>query len=446
MRAAWLAGWLLASLGVWAQQPAAGDRFRVSLLTMGPGKALHECFGHNTLVVEDRQSGKAYSFNYGVFDFDESGFIRRFLEGKMMYWMEPHDLPGEVAYYRKAKRSLLMQELNLSSGQKNKLVAFLYDSANAKKEDRRYLYNYYTANCSTKVRDAIDYALDGELHRQLAARPTAASYRLHTRASSRYNFFLYTGLNFALGPNTDRPLSAWEDCFMPARLADHVREVKLPDGRNLVAFEKSLGDVPVPAEPVAANWVWLYLLLGAIWGGLVLWSVRTGRKRLTLMVVWLWLALSAFGGVFLGWAYTTNHWAAYWNQNVLLLPTTSLLMAAWWPVAMLRWSRWKWVAIGLLAAAGLISLTGLFMPFGLSMLVLAGLVLAPRRVAVRGMVALLIVTLVTTTVAIGLKFIPSLLQMNREILALAGPLNAVVVWAGWRSLARVKEEMHESVR
>ncbi|MGA2497105.1 MAG: DUF4105 domain-containing protein [Tepidisphaeraceae bacterium] len=444
MRASWWAGWLLASLGVWAQQPAPGDRFRVSLLTVGPGKAIYEWFGHNTLVVEDRPSGKAFSFNYGVFSFDDPGFIRRFLEGRMMYLMEMRDLPSEIDYYRQAKRSLFMQELNLSPRQKERLVDFLLDGA--KKENRRYLYNYYTANCSTKVRDAIDYALDGELRRQLESRATATTYREQTRAGSQHNFFLYTGLNFALGPSTDRPLNQWEDSFMPARLASYVRDVKLSDGRSLVGFEKPLGDVSVPPEPKAPDRVWLYLLIGAIWGGLVLWSAGTGRTRVTLIVVWLWLALSASGGVFLAWVFTTSHWAACWNQNVLLLPTTSLPMVAWWPVAMLRWNRWKWIAVGLLAAAGLISLTGLFLPFGLSMVLLAGLVLVPRRVAARGMAALLVVTLVTTVVAISLKFIPLLPQMNREILALAGPLNAVLVWAGWRSLVPAKDEIHESVQ
>ncbi len=447
MRASWLAGWLLASLGVMAQQPVpAWARYRVSLLTIGPGTALHECFGHNTLVVEDTKSGKAFSFNYGVFDFGESGFIGRFLEGKMMYWMEAHPLQWEVDYYRKSKRSMLMQELNLSPGQKDKLVEFLFASANASKQNRTYLYNYYTANCSTKVRDAIDYALDGELRSQLSSLPTTATYRLHTRASSQYNFFLYTGLNFGLGPRTDRPLNEWDDGFLPARLASHVREVKLPNGRSLVAFEKSLGDVPVAAEPKAANLAWLYLLIGAIWGGLVLWGVKGRRPCMVLVSVGLWLALSATGGVFLAWTYATNHWAAWWNQNILLLPTTSLLMVAWWPVAMLRWNRWKWVALALVALAGLIALAGLFLPLGLSMALLAGLVLVPRRMAGRGMAALLIVTLVTTTIAIGLKFIPSVLQMNHEILALAGPLNAALVWAGWRSLDRMKEEANEPVQ
>src|SRR5436853_7798022 len=91
-------------------------------MTMGPGTEIYERFGHNAIyVVDHRNKNAAYAFNYGVFDFDEPGFLSRFIEGKMMYWMEGGPGNEEIHYYKEQDRSIWMQELNLSDRQKARL-------------------------------------------------------------------------------------------------------------------------------------------------------------------------------------------------------------------------------------------------------------------------------------------------------------------------------------
>ena len=54
---------------------APGANLRVTMITYGPGETYWERFGHIAIELRDSQNGEAISFNYGVFDFDEKGFL-----------------------------------------------------------------------------------------------------------------------------------------------------------------------------------------------------------------------------------------------------------------------------------------------------------------------------------------------------------------------------------
>src|SRR5690348_17652609 len=84
---------VLAALGIAALSPssragvadAPGADLRVDLYTYGPGTIYWERFGHDALVITDTSSGEAYSFNYGMFDFDQKDFYLNFARGIMIY-------------------------------------------------------------------------------------------------------------------------------------------------------------------------------------------------------------------------------------------------------------------------------------------------------------------------------------------------------------------------
>src|SRR5690606_19749011 len=142
------------------------SRLRIDLITMGPGDAVWERFGHNALRVYDPLTGDDVTYNYGMFDFAAEDFFPRFFRGDMLYWMEGFDTRNVVYSYIASNRSVYSQELNLTPEQKARLVTFL--EWNAREENRYYAYHYYRDNCSTRVRDAIDYALGGQLREALA--------------------------------------------------------------------------------------------------------------------------------------------------------------------------------------------------------------------------------------------------------------------------------------
>ena len=62
-----------------SQLPTPPGTIRVSVLTLGQGNEVFERFGHNALRVVDPVAGTDVAYNWGMFSFDQPGFIRRFL-------------------------------------------------------------------------------------------------------------------------------------------------------------------------------------------------------------------------------------------------------------------------------------------------------------------------------------------------------------------------------
>src|SRR6185437_12821667 len=137
-----------------AERLEPGSQFTVYLVTAGQGDAIWEKFGHTAIWIHDSVSGSDVAYNWGIFDFAQPGFIRRFLQGHMIYWMAPFNDPRMIRQYIAANRSLWVQRLHLSPTQRNTLHDFV--AWNAREENKYYRYDYYRDNCSTRVRDVFD--------------------------------------------------------------------------------------------------------------------------------------------------------------------------------------------------------------------------------------------------------------------------------------------------
>ncbi len=200
-----------------------------------------------------------------------------------------------VQTYVQANRSVWLQELDLPPGARLELQQFL--EWNALPENRFYHYDYYRDNCSTRVRDAIDRVIGQRIHAGTAAVPTGKTYRFHTQRLTANDPPIFTGLLLALGPGVDRPISQWEEMFLPLALREHIRSVKLPgtDGTMapLVKSERTLFLSTAPSPPEAPpQWLPWYLLIGI--GGAVgsrrSWDGREalGQRLASLWPCWWW--------------------------------------------------------------------------------------------------------------------------------------------------------------
>ena len=69
-------------LVVWALIAAvAAQSPAVSLLTCSPGSEVYEIYGHTAIRVVDAR-GIDVVYNFGMFSFDEPGFVYRFVKGE----------------------------------------------------------------------------------------------------------------------------------------------------------------------------------------------------------------------------------------------------------------------------------------------------------------------------------------------------------------------------
>jgi hypothetical protein len=386
--------------------PAPGSEITATLVTFGIGEAVWERFGHNALWIHDAASGTDVAYNWGLFDFEQPGFFRRFLTGDTKYWMGGEDAYSMVAAYQSAGRPVTLQKLNLSPAQARALRDFVEN--NAREENKYYRYDYFRDNCSTRLRDAVDRAVGGALRRATDTMHTALSYRSESLRLTEGDTPVQAGIDVALGRPADAPLSAWESFFIPMRLRDGVRIVSIP-GENgqmvpLVAEERLLAPsqpgrvVEARAVPdhtrrnliaglaLAAvlailrllmrshRWAaWLVALVG------LLWSLLCGALGVVLLLAWL----------------ATKH--AFWaqNENLLLLSPLSLALVVFVPAAVLagRAVRRARVLATVVAVVGLVALAlslagggqptrevvALFLPMHLA-LALVFILDMPRRV------------------------------------------------------------------
>jgi hypothetical protein len=303
---------------------------RIGVVTMGPGDIFWERFGHDAIVVDAGTPDGATSYNFGFFDLAEDGFIGRFVRGEMQYMLVALPLEEDMRYYREVGRGASLQWLDLDPAQAQALAAALVE--NARPENARYRYDYYTDNCATRVRDAIDTALGGQLRRQLEVRSSGDTYRGESVRLASPAPWMSLGFDLALGPFGDRPLTRWEQAFLPRRLADDLRGAKRADGRPLVISEVELLPQRQAAEPVAsAPRLWPWLLAGMSLGLAVLVFVGRHARLLAAGASAFWLACGLLGLVLvLSWAFTAHH-ALWANRNLLLLDPLCLLLlpGAW---------------------------------------------------------------------------------------------------------------------
>lgn len=306
---------------------------------MGPGPEIYERFGHNALRIEAPGRTPPFddiSFNYGMFDFGENpltDFIPGFIHGNMLYWVDPQSTPVMFDVYREFDRSLILQELNLTPEQNAALAEFLWN--NSRPENRSYVYAPYNDNCSTRVRDAIDRAAGGQLKAQTQDIVPGHTFRFHTRRIMASVPPVLIALEFVLGQNVDKPLTRWDEMFLPGLLERHLRDVQFTrdDGQSVPAIraEKVLYQSTRPelpeAPPPLLPW---FALAGLAMAAALLLMARLQRRlvhiALNLGIV-LWTGLAAFAGCFAAYAWLfTDHWEAYRNENLLQMPPVALIM------------------------------------------------------------------------------------------------------------------------
>jgi Domain of unknown function (DUF4105) len=352
-------------------RPSAGPpELTVYLMTMGPGKRVWERFGHNAIWIHDPVRGTDKAYNYGLFDLRQENFVVRFIQGRMWYWMQGFPAQSYVELYRRANRSVWVQELDMTAQAKQELATFL--EWNERPENRFYHYDYYRDNCSTRIRDALDRAVGGRIKHSTSNLPAGTTYRFHTRRLTANDPLVYTGLLLALGQPADRPISVWEEMFLPLSLREHLRRISVVDGgleRPLVKSERTLfesTDVPPPERPLFL--LPYYLIAGLLLGGVAFAGGRAARTSQSARTAFLigmavWAVLVGIGGVVLAylWAFT-DHAAAYRNENVLQVSVLALLLIWRAPTLLAGGRRWAVRVVVILAALSALGLVLKLLP------------------------------------------------------------------------------------
>jgi hypothetical protein len=361
-----------------AVAPMPGSQITVTLVTFGLGEEVFERFGHNALWFHDASTLQDSAYHWGLFSFGEPGFLVRFLTGETKYWMGGMDARLLIESERSRGRPITLQRLNLTPEQAIKLRDYV--RWNALDANKFYRYDYFGDNCSTRLRDALDRALGGAIRRATDSAKTTLTYRRESVRLTGGEPPVQAGIDIALGRPADVPLTKWESFFIPMRMRDALRDIRVagPDGAEVpLVAQEQIVPLPPDAKPIpeAAIAPSLALRFGAL--GVLLAALVAGLRVMMLTrrsAAWglalfgsAWSLLCGVLGVILllAWMATKHvYWAS--NENVLLLTPFSLALVLLIPASILsgRRERAARMVASIVAALGVVAALLALIPGG----------------------------------------------------------------------------------
>ncbi len=206
---------LFSSAQTTAEQTTDSCQLTISLLTCTPGEELYSSFGHSAIRVTDDNANTDLVFNYGTFDFNDPHFYKKFVQGKLLYFVSVDELNNFLAEYDYFKRGVTEQVLNLSCEQKQKLVAALFE--NAREENKYYRYDFNYDNCTTRLRDMIEKITGGPLQTTNILPDSNTTFRnlIHDYLQKGNQYWSQLGIDILLGSPLDKKITNREAMFLP---------------------------------------------------------------------------------------------------------------------------------------------------------------------------------------------------------------------------------------
>jgi len=335
----------------WATGQSKAEDLRIKLVTFGPGKDIPSWWGHGGIIVEDLGNRRARIYNFGLYSFDK-GMLAKFAMGRLIFAVGDFSVPGYLYYYKKLDRDVRIQTLDILPEKRLQMAQLL--AMNVLPQNREYLYHHYYDNCSTRLRDVINAAVDGALYRA-TDKPSRMTLRDETRRYSGHCFPMELLLMYLMGPEIDQPIKEWDEMFLPDELEKYVGELMIPDENGTLhplvsdtyIFYKSdwnqvYDDVPVH-WPLA---VLSGLVIGLLAIAIVYW-LRTSSgswKRVIygiyVTIIGLILGIPGLGLALL--SSFTDHSVTYYNENLIFVnPLTFIFIIA--GVAIARNKSWGWI-------------------------------------------------------------------------------------------------------
>ncbi len=239
---------LVLSLGIQAQ--TLSPEAQISLLTCAPGKELYARYGHTAIRVLDEPNEIDIVFNYGIFDFNTDHFYWKFVRGETWYELGATPYYWFMREYKREKRPVYEQVLNLSPEQQNLLWDKLVE--NYEPENRKYLYNFVFDNCATRPYQLIISVLGDSIVSDYDGY-TCQTYRDFISHYTGQHTWANAGINLLFGPKADRPMTNGQRLFLPEELMYYIQYAHSLDGIRLIKHS-DIGPFKVIHTPWYATW------------------------------------------------------------------------------------------------------------------------------------------------------------------------------------------------
>ncbi|MDR1239115.1 MAG: DUF4105 domain-containing protein [Treponema sp.] len=314
-----------------------GEYLTLKIAVMGPGTELYFWWGHIALVIDDALTGQSRFYDWGIFSFENDHFFTNFAFGRLLYHCGVSPAGTNIYGYVSTNRDVVLYTLDLSPEKREEVWRFAEN--NVLPENRNYFYHHFKDNCSTRIRDIIDLAVDGQFFEKYGEAPGRFTLRQHVRRHTWFSPFADWILNFWMGQDIDTSLTIWQEMFLPAELGNRINEFWYTDAagtsRKLVTgdevINRAIARPPVLDAP-RRQWP-AELAFGCAAAVLLALALFLQTKKPVLGQVVVGICHSLLG-LFFGivglllffMAVFTNHDYTFHNSNMLFV--NPLLLAA----------------------------------------------------------------------------------------------------------------------
>lgn len=279
-----------------SQPLALSPNAEISVLTCGVGDQMYALFGHTALRITDYDQNLDVVYNWGMFNFSTPNFLAKFVKGDLLYYLDVDAYPDFIYNYTADNRDVIEQKLNLSVAQKGVIWNEINRQLNG--SDREYTYGFIRNNCTTKVVDVLNLALNKPLPTNF---PTNKyTYRYILNEGLHQHYFEKLGINLLFGYDTNKKADL---IFLPLKLKDAISYqnsiLKSEDKINLTSTQKK----GFSLNSIYSLWVIVLVLsFGAL--------KKTGRL--------VFFTFSAIFSLFLlGVSFYTHHPELYYNSLII---------------------------------------------------------------------------------------------------------------------------------
>ena len=323
----------MSSVFLWAQ----GENLTVKIAVLGPGDEVYFWWGHIALIIEDSVTGRSRFYDYGIFSFDNENFYYNFAFGRLLYSSGVSSTENNVNLAIHRNRGIVFYTMDLPPQTRIRVRDFVEN--NVLPENRDYYYHHFRDNCSTRIRDIIDLATDGQFKEQYGQAPGRFTLREHIRRYTWFSPVMDWILNFWMGQVIDVPITEWDDMFLPAEVGARINDFMYTDlngvRRKLVSDMQTIHKPesrPAVLDMPRKQWprqLVFSLVLSAIFGFfffLYAKKIRAGRILAGISMSLSGLVFGMAGLTLYFLVLFTNHDYTWQNNNMIFC--TPLLLAA----------------------------------------------------------------------------------------------------------------------
>ncbi|OAB75833.1 hypothetical protein ULVI_14720 [Cochleicola gelatinilyticus] len=318
---------ILSAFSSQAQYIPISETAEVSILTIGPGDALYDKFGHSAFRIKDEIHQYDIVYNYGVYDFSTPNFYTKFARGKLLYLLATESYEPFLTRYKRQDRWVKEQILNLNETEKEAVFRFLQD--NAKPENRAYKYDFFYDNCATKIRDVLQEVLGDRLTYSETISEEPYTFRDLIQHNLAWNSWGSLGIDIALGAVIDKEATPIEYQFLPDYVFKASENAKLQRGHTSKPLVKNTATLYESTRTkVSSNFIMSPLFIFGIIALVIIYlTVRDFRnnKRSRFLDALIFFVTGLAGALLLFLWFGTDHTATYTNYNLLWAFPLSLL-------------------------------------------------------------------------------------------------------------------------